>query len=526
MLELARIFRSGMVLQRDKRISVWGTAEPKQSVILTLQGQSSSVKADKEGKWQLICGPFKTSVNETMTVVSGTEILTLSDIAIGEVWFCGGQSNMEFHMMFDADFAAEQESCSDPLLRFFDYPEVCYPGQLEENDYWAHYGFWRKAQPEQLRRFSAVGYYFAKIIRRELNVPVGLIGCNWGGTPICAWMPRQVTLDNGGAIFVEDYEKALVGLDPDKYEQWFRKDPNHQRVDQLADPVMNEVMFGTSIPELMEKMAKRGMEMPSPESWAPMIGPKWNCRPGGLYESMVLPLAPYGIRGYLWYQGETDGDMHPEPYMTLFPAFIRCWRELWGEELPFLFVQAEPLDRWMGSVGDTCIPIRAAQQHAADTVPNTGIAVITDAGMRYDIHPKKKRPVGERLAKQALNKVYGKSELLCEAPRLRGLTVENGSLILRFDFASDGLYLSDTTPYGKPAPTTCADWLRIFCGTEELSGEELIPAVQGDSLILHGDFSPEKTYRAELAMTGWYQVPLYNSADIPARPATAESINK
>ena len=519
MLALARIFRSGMVLQRDKRIAVWGTAEPAQSVILTLQGQSASVKADKAGNWQIICGPFKTSVNETMTVVSGEEIITLTNVLIGEVWFCGGQSNMEFHMLFDADYEEEKESCSDPLLRFFDYPEVCFPEQLEENDYWKHYGFWRKAEPEQLKRFSAVGYYFAKRIRKELGVPVGLVGCNWGGTPICAWMPEQVTRENGGAIFIEDYEKALVGLDLDAYEERFKNDPNSQRADQLADPVMNEVMFGASIPQLTEKFAKRGLEMPAPETWGPLIGPKWNCRPGGLFESMVLPLAPFGIRGFLWYQGETDGDMHPEPYMTLFPAFIKCWRELWGEELPFLFVQAEPLERWMGSVGETCVPIREAQQHAADTVPNTGMAVITDAGMRYDIHPKKKHPVGERLALQALNRVYGQSELLCEAPRLTALTVEKDCLTLCFDNAGEGLYLSDTTPYGKPAPKTCAGWLRVFRDGEELNADELIPAAKDDRLMIKGeDIRPGHIYRVELANTGWYQVPLYNSADIPARP--------
>lgn len=525
MFELARIFRSGMVLQRDKQIAVWGNATPSRMVSVSIQGQSGSAIADDSGFWKIMIDPLRTSENETMTVVCDESVITLTDVAIGEVWFCGGQSNMEFHMMFDADFDEEKSVCTDPLLRFFDYPEVSYPEQLNEADYWAHYGFWRKAEPRQLRRFSAVAYYFAKRIRREINVPVGLIGCNWGGTPICTWMSRQAVLDNGGSIYIEEYEKALEGLDLEEYEERFRKDPNSQRADQLADPVMNEMMFGATIPQLMEKMAKRGIEIPAPETWGPVIGPKWNCRPGGLYESMVLPLAPYGLRGFLWYQGETDGDMHPEPYKQLFSALIRQWRELWGETMPFLFVQAEPLERWMDSVGESCIPIRAAQQTVADTVGNVGMAVITDAGMRYDIHPKKKQPVGERLALLALNKVYGQTDLLCEAPRPAELTVKDGALILRFSDAGDGLYLSDTTPYKEPAPKTCAGWLRVFCNGSELDGNTLIPTAQGDSLILRSaEILSEGSYRAELALTGWYQVPLYNSAGIPARPGRIETI--
>ena len=530
MLELARIFRSGMVLQREKQIAVWGSATPSRIVTVSIQGRSGSAVTDDRGLWRVLLDPLAASENETMTVASGESVITLTDIAVGEVWFCGGQSNMEFHMLFDADYRDELEACDDELLRFFDYPEVSYPEQLDEADYWAHYGFWRKAEPRQLRRFSAVAYYFAKRIRRELNVPVGLIGCSWGGTPICTWMPRQAVLDNGGAVFVEEYEKALVGLNLEEYEEKFRRDPNSQRVDQLADPVMNEMMFGATIPQLMERMAKKGIEIPPPETWGPVIGPKWNCRPGGLYESMVLPLAPYGIRGFLWYQGETDGDMHPEPYAELFPALIRQWRELWGEVLPFLFVQAEPLEKWMGSVGDTCIPIRTAQQAVADTVPNTGMAVITDAGMRWDIHPKKKRPVGERLALQALNRVYGREALPCEAPRIRSIETTAHEVRLTFDYACDGLYLSDTTPYGEPAPATCDGWLRVFCGGKELDGKKLIPQAQGNRLLLRSeDALPVGDCRAELAMTGWYRVPLYNSAGIPARPAvieTNQSINK
>ena len=142
--------------------------------------------------------------------------------------------------------------------------------------------------------------------------------------------------------------------------------------------------------------------------------------------------------------------------------------------------------------------------------------------MRYDIHPKKKRPVGERLALQAEARVYGKGTP-CEAPRLRSMEVSEGLLTLRFDHA-DGLHLEKETPYGKPAPDTCADWLRVFGDGEELPGETLIPEPNGDVLYIRNPVIQLNVhYRVELAMTGWYQVPLYNSNQLPARPGSLES---
>ena len=516
----ARLFRSGMVLQREKPVSVWGTADPGQRITVTVQNRTASTITEETGLWRLTLPPLETSFCETMTLSDGVESLVFDDVQVGEVWLLGGQSNMEFHMRYDFDFVREQSECRDDALRFFDYPEVSYPEQVHEADFWKEYGFWRKAEPLQLERFSAVGYYFGKKLRRELNVPVGLIGCNWGGTPACAWMRRETVLTNGGAAFVEEYDKALGTLDLEDYERRFRKDPTGWKTDQLAHPIADAMMFGATVSQMLKQMQELGID---PQSWGSMIGPKWERRPGGLYESMLLPLAPYALRGFLYYQGETDGDTHPEAYEALFPALIREWRTLWNEELPFLFVQIAPLERWMACVGEPYVTIRAAQQETADTVPNTGMAVVTDAGMRWDIHPKKKQPVGERLALQALSRVYGK-DLLCEAPRLASMHVEGKALCLRFANAGRGLYLNRWTPYGEPAPAGCAGWLRLFQNGEELDGTKITPIAGDGCLYLIGPvFDPKAGYRVELAQSGWYQVPLYNSANIPARPGILEN---
>lgn len=243
-----------------------------------------------------------------------------------------------------------------------------------------------------------------------------------------------------------------------------------------------------------------------------------------MYESMLKPLAPYTIRGFIWYQGETDGDCHPEVYKSLFPALIRDWRALWREELPFLFTQIAPLDRWMNCVGDRYVEIRAAQQHTADVVPGTGMAVITDAGMQFDIHPKKKQPVGHRLALLAQNKVYGEA-VLCEAPALASFTVEDGCLTLRFDHAGDGLSLTDLLPYGQKADRQKLGGLRVFQNGKELPAEGMEAQANGNQVIITGeDICSNVPTQVKLAETGWYLVNLYNSAGIPARPAHMEML--
>lgn len=163
MLKPAILFQNHMVLQRDKEIPVCGTATPRALVTVSMQGQTAEIRADSSGAWFLRTGPFKMSFCEELNIASGAEYVILRDVAVGEVWLAGGQSNMEFHMRYDADMAEEQPRCENKLIRFFDYPKVSYVGQIKEADYRANYGFWRLCTPEQLERFSAVGYYYSRI---------------------------------------------------------------------------------------------------------------------------------------------------------------------------------------------------------------------------------------------------------------------------------------------------------------------------------------------------------------------------
>lgn len=521
MLQTAILFQNHMILQRDKSIAVWGTADAETKVTVTMQGKTADAVADANGIWKAICGPFEASFLEEMIISSGEEKLVIQDVQVGDVWLAGGQSNMEFHMRYDADMAAEKESCTNGNIRFFDYPEVSYVGQIDERDYGKNYGFWRKAEPEQMERFSAVGYYFAKDLQRKYDIPVGIIGCNWGGTPACAWMSRESIIAGGGQIYLDEYEEAVKKLDLAEYEEKFNSNPESWRVDQLASPISDMMMFGCTMEEFSTKLMEMGIDLSSidPAAFMPMTGPKYERRPSGLYESMLKPVVPYGIRGVIWYQGETDGDCHPEIYKTLFPALIRNWRELWEEELPFLFVQIAPLERWMECVGERYVEIRSAQQYTADTISNTGMAVITDVGMQSDIHPKKKQPVGHRLALLAEKMVYGE-EILCEAPTLCGVKTEENRLILTFENAGSGLYLAETVPYGQEVGAERLGGLQVFQDGRELNADSLLAHAEGNCVIISGeDIRTGLPTKVKIAGTGWYLVNLYNNEGIPARPA-------
>lgn len=525
MLKTALLFQNHMILQRDKKISVWGEATPDVEITLTIQGKTFFTKADEDGRWIVECGPFETSFNEEMEIITEKEKLLFQDIQIGEVWLAGGQSNMEFHMRYDADLDVEKQSCRNNAIRFLDYPEVSYVGQIQEADYGKNYGFWRKAEPDQIERFSAVGYYFAKELWNKYQVPIGIIGCNWGGIPACAWMPREAVEKGRGQAYLDEYDEAIKQLDLEQYEKCLTETPGLYKTDLLENPISDVMMRGGTEKEFMDTLLKMGIDLSQLEltSFVPPVGPKYEGRPCGLYQSMLCQVAPYTIRGVIWYQGESDGDTKPELYHTIFPELIHSWRKLWKDEFPFLFVQIAPLNRWMSCTGESYVEIREAQQNTADIVEKTGMAVTSDVGMEWDIHPKKKQPVGVRLALLAENKVYGDQTVLCEAPSLVSAFTEEGCLRLYFDNAGDGLYLSEKVPYGQVVGKTTLGGLQIFQDGTELDTSDMISTARGNQVIVKGkEIRSGVLTKVKIAKTGWYLVNLYNSAGIPARPVELE----
>ena len=529
MLKPALMFKEGAVLQRDKRIAVWGQADPGAQVAVEVQGLKAEATADEKGGWKVWIGPLTVSTDETLTIASGQETITCENIMVGDVWFAGGQSNMEFHMRYDADMETEKTVCENPLIRFFDYPEVSFPGQIDLADYGKNYGFWRPCNAENLERFSAVAYYCVKDLVEKYQIPMGILACNWGGTPAMAWIPEEVAAENGDAHRLKAYHEGLEALDLEDYDQKFMNNPASYHTNLIGDPISDLMMFGCSEEEFQQKigeaMAALGLDptQMDPTDFMMPMGPKHEWRPAGVYESMLLPCVPYGVKGVLWYQGCSDSDTPEDAkaYQQVFPALIRHWRELWGEELPFLFVELAPLEQWMQAVG-TYYPItRAAQQWTADHVSSTAMAVTTDVGMQYDIHPKKKQPVGHRLALLAEHYVYG-DDVLCEAPTLIGAKASEGQLTLTFANAGDGLHLEERVPYGQVVGADKLGGLEVVQNGEKLDLENAEVKACGDTVEVLLPAIRKAPVTVKLARTGWYLVNLYNSAGIPARPAEVE----
>ena len=509
-MKLANVFQDHMVLQRDKTVYIWGQAAAGSSVRVTIQGQSAGGKADAAGAFCIALEPLHTSLQEELIVAADGEKIALRDVQVGEVWLAGGQSNMEYLMSHQWGIEEEQELLRKlgrkPELRFYDVPEISYPGEEEQYDY-SPYGIWRTCTPEDIPFYSAVSYYFGRMLEENLNVPVGIIGCNWGGTPSCSWMRAETIHAAGGGVWIEDYLNGLDSMNPEEEAEQYKANPANNPLIPLNGPQFARVLF----PGLTREQQRAVMGI-TPSAAAP----KGTChpwRPAGVYYTMMRTVIPYALRGFIYYQGESD-DKHAELYSAMLSGLIRQWREDFRDDgLPFLMVQLAPFKEWLDCVGDVYPVLRAEQQKAADTIPNVWLASNGDAGMYYDIHPKNKRPAGERLAKLALGHVYGQ-DIVCDAPRFGYAEWENDTLVLHFDHAEILQYAAkkvqpDEEYYGgedDPEPLQTSPSAQMA----EISGNTLrLTFAQGTD---HAEV------KVRFAKTAYYKVNLYNEADIPVLP--------
>lgn len=416
MLEVANIFSDRMVLQREKEVAVWGYAEPGEMVSVSIQGKCEKTKVKQDGSWNIFLPPLKASENEMLLIQTKDDIRRFVDVAIGEVWIAGGQSNMEFPICYEKYYREEKDICNRNL-RFFDVPEICYEEQRRAYDY-SKVGIWREAYGEDLKYFSAVGYYFQKELIEQLSVPVGIIGCNWGGTCSCAWMDEK-TVKQVGEPWIARYESAMQGYDVKSYWDKQYLNPANNTGNPCMDPFSAFVLPQT---RSMEEMIGWFMEMAgvsdAPDTvdinknmmeFSAMIEPK--AKPGCLFEYMVRPIAPFTVRGGLWYQGESDDIPGLQGlYQSMLTGLIKDWRMAWQDmTLPFLLIQLPGYKAWMQINNNDFVTIRNCQEKVADHVPNVYLASISDVGEEYDIHPKNKKIVGHRLALLARKYIWGKS---------------------------------------------------------------------------------------------------------------------
>jgi sialate O-acetylesterase len=417
---LPALFTDHMVLQRDAEDRVWGWAEPAEQITVKIADQEHSTTADESGRWEVKLVPLPAGGPHTIEIF-GKNKLTINDVLVGEVWVCSGQSNMEWPVEATNDGDLEQLLPEDTQIRFITVPHV--GTQEAQKDF---QGKWEICTPDSMKQFSGVGYFFGKQLADTLNVPVGLIDDSWGGSACEAWIDRKVLADH-------EKFKGLV-------DAWGEFEKTYSHEDELKQYEEQKKAWEAS-----------DKKSPAPWPWPPGDQMEGNARPGNLYRGMILPVAGYGIRGAIWYQGETNAGRSYQ-YRKMFPLMIQNWRDVWRiGDFPFYWVQ---LADFMGESNEPkesgWAELREAQTLTLDKLPNVGQAVIIDIGEGKDIHPRNKRDVGLRLARIALARDYGK-DVIAAGPRYKSLEVKDGKAIVTFDIGTQ--QLGKLRPFDVDEPT-------------------------------------------------------------------------
>ena len=492
-LSFAPIFGDGMVLQRDKELIVWGSADSNGTVRVYL-GDCRSESCVVHGRWKCAFPPMDAAAGLTLLAKQGEAEIRVRNVMIGDVWLAGGQSNMEFFMRYEAHFEEAKKLPENSMIRMYTCPRIAYEGQ---KPYQSGCGYWFGEGDSAWETFSAAAYWFARELQPQLGIPVGIISCSWGGTSASAWVPAKSLAGSALEVYLRDYEAAIAGTDPEENRQasmlgWaFQEDPDH--IKEWAG-----VMYGIDREAQLERIVRCANNPAVP------MGPYNKNRPGCLYEQMVKPIRDYAIRGVLWYQGEND--VHHAPlYSALFETLISEWRKIWGMEIPFLFAQLAPFERWLALDGASFPEVRRQQELVRKTVPNCCMISTSDVGSRYDIHPKEKKTLGHRFFLQAMDKVYGQS-CLADAPELKEIGIVGSRIHLRIGNVGAGLRIK-------------GDNLPLF---EICQNGKAVPAarmdVSADSIVLTARKEIGKPVKIGFANKPYYKVGIVNSEDIPLLP--------
>ena len=436
-MKTAPIFSDNMVLQRHKNIRVFGSCSGReQRITVSIPELHASAEAVITGsRWEAVLPALPECDSCTLVVACGAIQKQFTNVAIGEVWLAGGQSNMEYELRNDRHGADELRECARENVRYYYTPKVSMLG--EELNAAEAASRWEVASETGSVAWSAVGWYYAKELSRRLGCIVGILGCNWGGTSASAWVPREVLDTAQLRPYLDEYDAATAGKSD---EQMIAEYDEYTAYQAGFDRRVAECYAENPDIRWSEVLGKCGENRyPGP------LGIKNPMRPCGLYETMVSRVCPYTVRGVLWYQGESD-DHRPQSYCELMSALIRCWRGAWhDDEMAFLIVQLPMYSCDDDNEFTRWAYIREAQERLFRTVKNTGLAVALDCGEYNNIHPTDKSAVGHRLYLQALSEVYGLADRAETMPPMYAShEVRHGdTMIVYLDNPSGGLSGND-----------------------------------------------------------------------------------
>ena len=466
-LSLPAIYSDNMVIQRGKPFVVKGTANTGDEITVKLGKKKVKAVADEQGEWEATFAPMQADGKEyTMTIECDRQNITYKNIVVGEVWLCSGQSNMAFMVKESSHIQQSLANVEGKDIRLYDMkPRVITNNvewdsidlvKLNNHDYYQPTA-WQLQNGQNVKEFSAVAYHFGVMLADSLDVPVGLICNAVGGAPAEAYIDRKTL----------EFHPVLVDIlynwkENDMIQDWCRG-------------------------RAKKNIAKSNNNLQ-----------RHPYEPCYLYENGIMPIAHYPIKGAIWYQGESNAH-NVELHEVIFPTLVDSWRRTWNDaEMPFYFVQLSSINR------PSWPHFRDSQRRLAAEIPNCDFAVSSDKGDPWDVHPKEKAPIGERLARLALNQTYGMSHVAQHGPTPMKAKAVNDKIVIEFSNAIE-LNTSDSLPLrGLEIGGTV--------GTMTAVPNENIK-FQGNSIIIEG-FG--KAQRVRYAWKPYTDANLVNETGLPA----------
>jgi len=486
-VRLPAIVGDNMMLQQQTGAPIWGWATPGETVTVAGSwGKEASATAGANGKWK-VCLPTPSHGGPYTLTIKGNNTITVRNVMTGEVWLCAGQSNMGWRLLFTSEGREDTASAAYPNLRIF-RSERCHSHEPKEDCV----AQWTPCTPETAATCSAVSFYFARKLHQELGIPIGIVLQPYAGTPIEGWMPKAIQMD----------------------------DPRTRRIVEQMDAESAAYDPVTATKQLERALArwKQGTRQTKPVLRTPSN--RGHQYPGNIFNGMIHPVRPYGIRGAIWYQGERNAKdvAQAANTVTQLPLLIGYYRSSWHEmsegnvagDFPFYFVQ---LPSWLSAQTAPVEPdaawavSRDMMRRVARSVPNTGVAVAIDTGDDVLLHPKDKKPIGLRLAYLALKRTYGK-DFVDYGPFYASHRVEGDRIVLTFDSVGSGLMTGKDGPLDTFA---IAGKDRTFVWADA--------AIKGNSVVVSARAVPAPVaVRYAWAMNPSHRNLLYNKEGIPASP--------
>jgi len=511
-LSLPSIISDNMVLQQNSEVPIWGWTSPNEEVNIFANWLDNPiiVKADDNGNWSAKLKTKGSSGNYSISIVSQAETVIISNILFGEVWLASGQSNMEMPLKgWGENLVSESDetlnNSANPNIRLFQVEKNTSTIPLDNCT-----GSWAESNPESAENFSAVAYFFANKMHNKLNVPIGIIHSSWGGTKAQSWVKKErlqemndfkeniETLDSRYSEFEKDIKVFTETL-----KKWCELKDENRFIDFVEYSEMNKRVLEKwkKLNNAQDGYCENLDDYPKPKM--PEKFPQF--METTLYNAMIHPLIPFAIKGVIWYQGESNA-INPNQYRTLFPLLINNWRTDWQQgEFPFYYVQIAPFPYLDDEEGHwDPVLLRDVQLQTLSKVSNVGMVVTTDVSDTTNIHPPKKKEVGERLALWALAKNYGK-DVVFSGPIYKSMKIENNKIRLFFEYAETGL-------------TSNKEELTFFEIAEE-SGNYLSATaiIDGNSILVSNpSITNPKSVRFGWSHTA--QPNLFNGAGLPASP--------